>query len=140
MSAWRLRSTTLLWIFTALSPLLLALGGLTLGARFASTIRGQAVEDARDSLTQYVDGVLAAHLATRSGFTVRRRLPAKVQRQLANRSDLQSVKVWRRDGVLAWTNRGTARIGRRFPLDGPLAEALKEGRTEADFEELRGSS
>ena len=35
-----------------------------------------------------------------------------------------AVKVWRPDGVLAWTNRAQDRIGKRFEEEGELEEAL----------------
>jgi len=35
-----------------------------------------------------------------------------------------TVKVWRPDGVLAWTNRAQGRIGKHFEEEGELEEAL----------------
>ena len=39
-------------------------------------------------------------------------------------TNLVTVKVWRPDGVLAWTNRAQGRIGRRFGEEDDLAEAM----------------
>ncbi len=47
-----------------------------------------------------------------------------------------SVKVWRADGVLAWTNLAPERIGKRFPLSHHLEETLESGIAEAEFESL----
>src|SRR5438094_411420 len=50
-------------------------------------------------------------------------------RQVRRQHDLLSVKVWRADGTLAWTNVARTRIGKRFDLDGDLGETIHENRT-----------
>jgi len=42
--------------------------------------------------------------------------------------DILSVKVWSNDGLLAWTNVDTKRIGRKFGLDDELGEAIRDNR------------
>ena len=105
------------------------------GALVTGAIRDQALEDAKASLAQYVDGVLHNELVQDETVRVRHALPPSTRSELENRDDILSVKVWRHDGVLAWTNRGQDRIGDRFPREGHLAEAL-EGDSEAELEDL----
>jgi putative nucleotidyltransferase with HDIG domain len=47
-----------------------------------------------------------------------------------------TVKVWRSDGMLAWTNRARGRIGKRFELDGDLAGAIGSRTTVGHIDEL----
>ena len=59
-----------------------------------------------------------------------------MKHDIAVRPDILSVKVWRPDGVLAWTIE-PERIGKRFPLEGGhLEEALETGEAEAELEDL----
>jgi putative nucleotidyltransferase with HDIG domain len=132
------RSTTLLRLFVVLSALILGAGGLVLGSLVASAIRGQAVEDREASLTAYVNGVLRRDLVHDGRLAVPRRPSQAVLSQLHTREDILSVKVWRPDGVLAWTDTDPARIGRRYPVEHHLAEAL-EGNGEAELEDLEGA-
>ena len=90
------------------------------------TVRSQALDDARVSLTQYVNGVLHDELVKDGQVTVAD-ADAIAERDLRNRPDILSVKVWSPDGTLAWTNLAQERIGKRYPLDGHLGEAIKEG-------------
>ena len=130
---------TLLRLFVITSGVVLGLGGLVLGSVVTGTIRDQSLEDAKGSLAQYVDGVLVNALVDGEEVRVARRLPAATRRELENRDDILSVKVWRDDGVLAWTSQEQDRIGRRFPREGHLAEAL-EGESEAELEDLGGEA
>jgi putative nucleotidyltransferase with HDIG domain len=45
-----------------------------------------------------------------------------------------TVKVWRSNGVLAWTNRARRRIGHRFELDGNLGAVLRKNEAVAEIE------
>jgi putative nucleotidyltransferase with HDIG domain len=49
-----------------------------------------------------------------------------------------SVKVWRPDGTLVWTNRAPQRIGKRFPsaLEGDLGETISLKRAHASINKL----
>ena len=64
---------------------------------------------------------------------VSRRSDATIMNAIRSEGDIVSVKVWRVDGTLAWTNRARSRIGRRFPLARDLAETLRENRPSADI-------
>jgi putative nucleotidyltransferase with HDIG domain len=57
---------------------------------------------------------------------------------LRRQPDLLSVKVWRPDGTLVWTNRAPERIGRRFSsaLLGDLGETIANRRAYASMSKL----
>jgi putative nucleotidyltransferase with HDIG domain len=132
------RSLTLLRIFLVASAAILCVAAFVLSWLLTSTLSHQALTDARSSLTQYVDGVLRPQLVRNDSVHVSRTLPSGVSAQLLGDPDLVTVKVWRSDGVLAWTNRATSRIGRRFPLDDELREALRENHAAASIDNLVG--
>src|SRR5262245_15294773 len=97
-------SITLLRLLVVLSALVLGAGGAVLGALVASAMRTQAVDDRKAALTEYVDGVLGPDLVHGSKLVVHHRLADATPRQLYSRDDILSIKVWGRDGVLAWTD------------------------------------
>jgi putative nucleotidyltransferase with HDIG domain len=130
------RSLTLLRVFIVASGALLAVAAVVVGFLLTHAVRKQALEDAKVSLTQYANGVLSSELLRDSKVVVRREIPPVVERDLASRPDVVSVKVWRDDGVLAWTSVAPERIGRQFPLEGHLAETIETGEAEAELEEL----
>jgi putative nucleotidyltransferase with HDIG domain len=130
------RSLTLLWAFVAMSALILAVGGLFLGTILTRALRDQALADAKTSLTQYTNGVLGPHLRRDPSLEVSDEARSLVESDLAVRSDIVSVKVWRPDGVLAWTTIARERMGERFPLSRHLEEVLASGEAEAEFENL----
>jgi putative nucleotidyltransferase with HDIG domain len=132
------RSLTLLRVFVVSSALILGAGGLALGSIVGSAIRHQAVEDRQASLTQYVDGVLGQELVEGDELAIDRLPSALTLRRVHSRDDIVSVKVWRADGLLAWTDLDPTRIGRRFEISHHLEEAL-EGHSEAELEELGGA-
>ena len=122
--------------FLGASAVILLAGALVLGWFLTSTLKTQAVRDARTSLTQYVDGVLRPRLVRNDRLRVQPQLSATILAELRRRSDLISVKVWRADGTLAWTNRDPERIGKRFELDDELGESISENRSVASIGRL----
>lgn len=130
------RSLTLLRVFVVTSGALLAVAAIVLGYLLTSAVRNQALEDAKVSLTQYTNSVLSPQLLRDSEVVVRRKIPPLIERDLASRVDVVSVKVWRADGVLAWTNLAPERIGKRYPVEGHLKEVVETGQAEAELEEL----
>lgn len=129
------RSLTLLKVFLLASALILCAGAFALTTVLTGTVRSQALDDASVSLTQYVNGVLHDELVQDGRVTVVG-ADAIAARDLRNRPDIVSVKVWSVDGTLAWTNLAPERIGKRFPLDGHLGDAVEKGVAEAELESL----
>src|SRR3954467_7933250 len=130
------RSVTLLRVFLLASAVILISGGVFLGSMLTTALRGQALDDARRSLTEYVDGVLRPGLVRDNELHVSEHLPRQIREQLRRQPDIVSVKVWRPDGVLVWTNRATERIGRRFSLGGELGETIGDNRAHASIGRL----
>ena len=130
------RSLTLLRVFLLASAVILVTGAVVLGALLTTALRTQAVEDKQSSFTQYVDGVLRPQLVRDDRVHVASHLPQQIKKELRRQPDLVSVKVWRGDGVLVWTNRAPERIGRRFELDGELGETIAENQAHASIGSL----
>jgi putative nucleotidyltransferase with HDIG domain len=130
------RSLTLLWALVGVTAIVLAAGGIVLGAMMTSALRRQALDDAKVSLAQYTSGVLSPRLVEGSEIHFGDDVTGLVERNLADRPDIFSVKVWRSDGVLAWASLAPERIGRQFPLGDDLAAVVETGEAEAHMEEL----
>src|SRR3954469_3157052 len=130
------RSVTLLRVFLLASALILVSGGILLGSVLTTALRGQALDDAQRSLAEYVDGVLRPELVQDGAVPVPPPLPRRIKEQLRRQPDIVSVKVWRPDGLLIWTNRATQRIGRRFSLEGDLGDTIGENRAQASIGKL----
>ena len=119
-------SVGLLWTVVLLSGLVLAGGCLILSSLLTSALRHQALDDAKVSLTQYANGVLDPRMIYGTTLRVGDSSTSIVNRDLAERPDILSVKVWHTDGTLAWTNIAPERIGKRLPVQGELAEVLRD--------------
>jgi putative nucleotidyltransferase with HDIG domain len=130
------RSVTLLRVFLLASAVILVSGGLLLGSVLTSALRAQALNDKQSSFTQYVDGVLRPQLVRDDHITVAPHLPAQIKEELRRQPDIVSVKVWRPDGVLVWTNRAPQRIGHRFSLEGELGETIAQNEAHASIGKL----
>jgi len=122
------RSVTLLHVFLLASAGILFIGATTLGWLLTTSLQRQALDDTSTSLTQYVDGVLRPQLVRNNELHISPHLPLQVKAQLRRQPDLLSVKVWRPDGTLVWTNRAPERIGQRFSsaLLGDLGETIQK--------------
>ncbi|HEY7561083.1 MAG TPA: HD-GYP domain-containing protein [Gaiellaceae bacterium] len=130
------RSLTLLRAFVLLSAVILAVGAVVLGTVLTGALRTQAIEDAEASLTQYTGAVIGPRLVQDGDVVVGADATDIVQADLDQRPEILSVKVWRPDGVLAWTSLDQDRIGQRFPLGKDLEEALETGEAEGELEDL----
>jgi putative nucleotidyltransferase with HDIG domain len=130
------RSLTLLRVFLLASAVILVSGGLVLGSVLTAALRGQVLDDKRAGLTQYVDGVLRPELVRGDRVHISPHLPRQIKEQLRGQPDIVSVKVWRPDGVLVWTNRAPHRIGRRFSIDGELGETIGDDNAHASISTL----
>jgi putative nucleotidyltransferase with HDIG domain len=130
------RSLTLLRAFVLASAVLLAGAALALGVVITHALRQQAIEDAQVSLTEYTNGVLHREIVHGGQIAVGHDVKGLVQTSLLARPDILSVKVWRPDGVLAWTNVAPERIGKTFPLSHALGNVLETRKAEANIETL----
>jgi len=138
---WALRrSVTLLHVFLLASAGILFVGASTLGWLLTTSLQRQALDDTSTSLTQYVDGVLRPELVRGDKLHISPHLPLQLAAQLRRQPDLLTVKVWRPDGTLVWTNRAPERIGRRFSsaLQGDLGETIANRRAHASIGKLGG--
>jgi putative nucleotidyltransferase with HDIG domain len=130
------RSLTLLWVLVGVTAIVLAAGGVILGSLMTRALKRQSVDDAKVSLSQYTSGVLSPRLVGGSSVLVGEEQIAVLERNLSDRPDIFSVKVWRSDGVLAWTSLAPERIGRQFPVGDDLATVIETGEAEAHLEDL----
>ena len=135
------RSVTLLHVFLLASAGILFIGATTLGWLLTTSLQRQALDDTSTGLTQYVDGVLRPQLVRGDQLHVSPHLPLQLKAQLKRQPDLLSVKVWRPDGTLVWTNRAPERIGLRFSsaLLGDLGETIDKRRAHASLSKLSGA-
>jgi putative nucleotidyltransferase with HDIG domain len=153
------RSLTLLRVFLLASAAILVVGALVLGSALTSALRNQAIADERDASNQYVQAVLDPIFDVGAGRLARIEqdpaiaLPggyakgnttflndqaiAFFKKQLSQH--FVSVKVWSPAGVLAWSNLGPGQVGKRFPRDEELLQALRERRPVASMTELTGA-
>jgi len=132
------RSLTLLRIFLVASAAIIAVGGVFLSSILTRTLSDQALADSRASVSQYVDGVLRSTLVRGGQVQVSRDASARLDGEVRRNRALVTVKVWRPDGVLAWTNRAQGRIGQRFDMDGDLDEAIESRQAAGHIGQLSG--
>jgi putative nucleotidyltransferase with HDIG domain len=132
------RSVTLLRVFLLASAVIIAIGGVVLSSILTRALSDQAVADNRGSVAQYVDGVLRGALVRDDRLQVGRNVSSLLAGELRRNRSLVTVKVWGRDGTLAWTNRAQNRIGQRFELEGDLEEAIVGRETAGHIDELSG--
>jgi putative nucleotidyltransferase with HDIG domain len=130
------RSLTLLRVFLVASAAILLVGGVVLAAELSKALRAQALDDAKANLVTYVDGVVGPSVVRNGRIRVAPRESARLLSQLHREPDLVTIKVWRPDGVLAWTSRDRSRIGRRFEVDGNLEQTLRTGSAHGSIDEL----
>jgi putative nucleotidyltransferase with HDIG domain len=130
------RSVTLLRVFLLASALILLAGGLGLSWILTTSLRDQAIADRRESLSQYVAGVLRPSIVRDGGIVVHPSGSRKLLEGIHRQHDIVSVKVWKPDGTLAWTNRDAKRIGKRFELEGDLGEVIASNRSKGSINAL----
>ena len=130
------RSLTLLRVFILASAVLLAAAAVSLALIMTNAVRKQAIDDAQASLAEYTNGVLHREVVHGGRLTVGPNVKSVVNASFASRRDILSVKVWRPDGVLAWTDVAPERIGKKFPTSAHLSEVLETRQPAAQIEEL----
>jgi putative nucleotidyltransferase with HDIG domain len=130
------RSVTLLRVFILASAVLLIAAAISLALLMTNAVRHQAIDDAQVSLTEYTNGVLHREVVHGGHLSVGHDVRGIVHASFESRPDIVSVKVWRPDGVLAWTNVSPERIGRKFPVSDHLSEVVETRKADAEIEEL----
>ena len=116
-------------MFLLASALICAGAGVALGWMLSRSLTKEALGAEQTALVQYVHGAVAPvlvhgnRLAPVSGARL-----TYLKKSVHAQPDILSVKVWRADGLLAWTNVDKDRIGRTFPLEDQLGETIKEHR------------
>jgi putative nucleotidyltransferase with HDIG domain len=127
------RSLTLLQLFLVASAAILIAGAVILGWVLTRAIHSEALDSEKASLARYADSVVRPAVVRGNRVVLTRSGDAALLRTLHAQPEVVTVKVWRPDGTLAWTNRERSRIGRRFPLDSELGEAIREDHPVADI-------
>jgi putative nucleotidyltransferase with HDIG domain len=123
------RSLTLLKVFLFASAVICAGAGVALGSVLSHSLQAEALGAEKTALVQYVNGVVRPVLVRGNQLAaVNARRQTYLERGVTAQQDILSVKVWRRDGLLAWTNVDPKRINGHFPLDDELAAAIEENR------------
>jgi putative nucleotidyltransferase with HDIG domain len=133
------RSLTLLRVFLLTSALICAGAGLALGSMLSRSLKSEALNAEETALARYVDGVVHPLLVRHGRVHIPWQQDDRLARSVLRQQDIATVKVWRKDGILAWTNtrsrssagrlvpnRDRQLIDRRFPLDDELGEAIEE--------------
>ena len=118
------------------SAAILLLAAAILGSVLSATIKRQAIDFRRDELSRYVDAVLGDQLVRGDRVVVGPNQVSLLDRVVSRQHDLLSVKVWKPDGTLAWTNVGRWRIGKKFELDGQLGHVLRADRAVGAIDDL----
>ncbi|MFL5961237.1 MAG: HD-GYP domain-containing protein [Gaiellaceae bacterium] len=135
------RSLTLLRVFLLASALICTGAGVALGSILSHSLRTEALSAEKTALARYVDGVVEPVLVHANHVVVPWSQDARLAQGVLRQRDIVTVKVWKADGVLAWTNtvsrssrgrllpnRDRNLIDHRFPLDDELGETIHENR------------
>jgi putative nucleotidyltransferase with HDIG domain len=138
------RSLTLLRVFLLASALICAGAGVALGSILSRSLTSEALNAEQTALARYVDGVVRPLLVRHGRVHIPWKKDGRLARSVLRQHDIASVKVWRKDGILAWTNtrsrsssdklvanRDRSLIDHHIPPDDELAEALDENRVVA---------
>ncbi|HEY1563394.1 MAG TPA: HD-GYP domain-containing protein [Gaiellaceae bacterium] len=131
------RSLTLLRVFLLASALICTGAGLALGSILSHSLKSEALDAEKTALSRYVGGVVQPALVHGNHIDIPWQQDAQLAEGVLRQQDIVTVKVWKADGVLAWTNtlarssrgalvpnRNRRQIDKRFRLDGELDEAI----------------
>jgi putative nucleotidyltransferase with HDIG domain len=131
------RSLTLLRVFLLASALICAGAGVALGSMLSRSLKAEALDAEKTALARYVGGVVEPALVHGNHIDIPWRQDAQLAQGVLKQPDIVTVKVWRANGVLGWTNtvsrssrgplvpnRDRRQIDHRFPLDDELGEAI----------------
>jgi putative nucleotidyltransferase with HDIG domain len=138
------RSLTLLRVFLLASALLCAGAGIALGSILSRSLKSEALNAEETALARYVDDVVHPLLVRNGHVHIPWKQDARLAQSVLRQHDIATVKVWRKDGILAWTNtqarssadrlvpnRDRQLIDHRFPLDDELGEVIHENQAVA---------
>jgi putative nucleotidyltransferase with HDIG domain len=120
----RVPTLTLLRVFLVASALILGIAAIVLSGVLTNSVRHQVLADREESLTEFVAAIVRPSLVQSNAIVVGPKVTWVMKSTIAQDPAIVTVKVWRSDGVLAWTNRAPQRIGKKFPIDDHLEEAL----------------
>jgi putative nucleotidyltransferase with HDIG domain len=133
------RSLTLLRVFLLASALICAGAGVALGSILSHSLKTEALDAEETALARYVDGVVHPSLVRDNRVVVPSAQDASIAENVLTQPDIVVVKVWKANGVLAWTNfvarssnghrvlnRDRGLIDHRFPLDEELGDAIRD--------------
>jgi putative nucleotidyltransferase with HDIG domain len=135
------RSLTLLRVFLLTSALICTGAGVALGSILSRSLKSEALTAEKTALARYVGGVVQPALVRGNRIDIPWKQDAQLAEGVLRQQDIVTVKVWRADGVLAWTNalsrssRGHLvpnpnrnEIDKNLGLDDELDEAIDENR------------
>jgi putative nucleotidyltransferase with HDIG domain len=135
------RSLTLLRVFLLASALICAGAGVALGSILSRSLKSEALDAEKSALARYVGGVVQPALVQGNRIDIPWRQDAQLADGVVKQPDIVTVKVWKADGVLAWTNtlsrsssgrlvpnRNRDEIDKRLGLDDELEEAMDTNR------------
>jgi putative nucleotidyltransferase with HDIG domain len=138
------RSLTLLHVFLLASALICAGAAVALGSMLSRSLKSEALNAEETSLAHYVDDVVHPLLVRHGRVHIPWQQDARLAQSVLRQHDIAAVKVWRKDGILAWTNtqsrassgrlvanRDRHLIDHHIPPDDELDEALHENRAVA---------
>jgi len=133
------RSLTLLRVFLLTSALICTGAGVALGSILSRSLNSEALTAEKTALARYVGGVVQPALVRGNRIDIPWRQDAQLAEGVLRQPDIVSVKVWKANGVLAWTNtlsrssrgrlvpnRNRREIDKNLGLDDELDEAIDE--------------
>src|SRR3989440_2183363 len=133
------RSLTLLRVFLLTSALICTGAGVALGSILSRSLNSEALTAEKTALARYVGGVVQPALVRGNRIDIPWRQDAQLAEGVLRQPDIVSVKVWKANGVLAWTNtlarssrgrlvpnRNHREIDKNLGLDDELDEAIDE--------------
>jgi hypothetical protein len=98
------RSLTLLRVFLLASALICAGAGVALGSILSRSLKSEALNAEEAALARYVDGVVHPLLVRHGRVHIPWKQDGRLAQSVLRQHDIATVKVWRQDGILAWTN------------------------------------
>jgi HD-GYP domain-containing protein (c-di-GMP phosphodiesterase class II) len=133
------RSLTLLRVFLLASALICAGAGIALGSILSRSLKSEALDAEKTALARYVGGVVQPALVHGNRIEIPWSQDTRLAQGVVRQPDIVTVKVWKSNGVLAWTNklsrssrgdlvpnRNRTEIDKNLGLDDELDEAIDE--------------